>query len=90
MAWTCPDCGRPFHDRQEVCPACGPVASTARRWMCCECWTEGEGGIPDECPACGCTDSWFAGAGERRYGMSLKDVWDRLWEDILGPSRRAH
>lgn len=58
--------------------------------MCCECWTEGDGHIPDECPACGCRDSWFAGAVDEGTGMTLKDAWNRIWDDIFGPSRRTH
>ena len=66
------------------------TAGRTWRWMCCECWTEGKGRIPGECPACGCPDSWFAGAADGSSGETLKDVWDRLWDGVFGPSKRKH
>lgn len=60
-----------------------------RRWLCCACEAEGAGSVPDACPFCGSTDSWFA-SGDDGSTESLRDRWHRLWDEMLGSSRTIH
>lgn len=45
-------------------------------WMCLECWTEGRGHKPDECPKCGTSGSWFETSVEPGDTRTSKEVYD--------------
>jgi len=60
-----------------------------RRWLCCACYAEGAGSVPDECPSCGSTESWFVSADDGST-ESMRDRWHRMWNEILGDSGTIH
>lgn len=55
------------------------------RWLCTECWTEGEDPTPDACPSCGCRDAWYETA--RHGGRPMKEVYGDLFDQLLGPPK---
>jgi len=91
-AWFCMRCGA--HDEGEldgdICPKCGHGDKRLTVWLCCECWSEGIGQRPDECPTCGCADSWYmttTGAADPR---PAKVLYDEMLDRIFSPSKRKH
>lgn len=72
----------------DTCPKCGLVDRA--RWLCCECWTEGAGQRPDECPTCGCPDSWFISAPKPEDHRTMRAIYDDLLDRMFSPSRSKH
>lgn len=54
--------------------------TTASRWVCAACWTEGLGDLPRACPTCGSGRLW-ASSNFPQDGQSMQDhFYDRLGE----------
>jgi len=71
-AWICMACGAHGEGTVDVCPKCG--LADRSRWLCVECFTEGVGQRPDECPTCACSDSWFVSAPPPQDQRTMKAV----------------
>jgi len=56
------------------------------RWLCTECWAEGPGDRPDECPECGCADAWYQTAAHG--GRPMKEVFEDLFSQLLGAPKQ--
>lgn len=59
-------------------------------WLCCECWTEGTGPKPDECPGCGCPDSWYMTTTDGDDPRPARALYNELLDGVFSPSRSKH
>lgn len=89
-SWVCLGCGAHGEDDRDDCPRCGAGVGRLTVWMCCECWTEGRGDRPDECPACGRGDSWFQTTTDASDPRPAKALFDEMLDSIFSPSRSRH
>jgi hypothetical protein len=89
VCWACRAHGEGEIDG-DICPKCGKGSPHVALWLCCECWTEGAGQRPDECPACGCADSWFMTATDGDDPRPAKALYEELLDKLCSPSKRKH
>lgn len=87
-AWICMACGAYGEGSVDTCPQCRHVDHT--RWLCCECWTEGVGERPRECPTCGYEDSWFQAAPKPGDHRTMKVIFEEVMAGIFGPPPSRH
>lgn len=86
--WLCLGCGARGDGDIMICPEC--KQGDRARWACAECWTEGRGQRPDECPTCGCEDSWYQCAPADDDDRTMRAIFDELMDGIFSPSRSRH
>lgn len=89
-AWICWTCKAHGEGDVDICPKCGPGEARLTIWLCCECWSEGTGERPAECPACGCPDSWFVSSTDPGDPRPARAIYQDVMMGLLGPSKRKH
>ena len=82
-AWICMACNAHGDGDVSMCPRCSKRPERLSVWLCCECWTEGTGARPDECPACGRGDSWFQTSTDADDPRPARALFDELLDGIL-------
>lgn len=87
-AWVYMACGAHGEGTIESCPQCGLVDRS--RWLCCECWTEGTGERPTDCPTCGCRDSWFLSAPRPDDHRTMRAIYEDMMARLFSPSQSRH
>lgn len=60
------------------------------RWLCCECWTEGDGHQPKAFPRCGCTHCWFITTTASDDERTMKEIFDDFAAGLFLPSSREN
>ena len=87
-AWVCMACGAHGEGSVDICPQCGLIDRS--QWLCRECWTEGTGQCPDECPTCGCEDSWFQSTPKPNDHRTMRAIYEDVIASVFSPSRSKH